>query len=205
MVLAGTSCTNETKQTENISTPQDSNNKEGNRIDRNEIFIKDHPLLKNTPFYTTTIDNIKEKCPENLNITYSEESADGHFTYYKGDGIIYITAEDGSLFSVILTNNNYEFNCGFKVGMNESEISNLGIPFNKYNKDEIGVNKKIYSYLLGFKTGPLSMFDFDKLYYYKATLCDDKVISYNGRCIGLMAFMKDGKLIAVCTDWPNAN
>ncbi len=197
-------------ETNNIPTTQDSNNKEENRIDKEDIFIKSHSLLKNTPFYTATIDNVKEKCLEKLDITYSEEKSDGYLTYYKGDGITYITTEDGSLYSIILTNNKYEFGCGLKVGLDESEISNLDISFRIYNKDEIGVDKKVNSYLLSYEIGPLSMFDFDTLYYYSATLYDENkteshVDGFTGRCMGLMAFMKGGKLIAVSTDWPNAN
>jgi len=211
MVIAGTGCTKKKAQTEigNISTPQDSYTKDENRIDKEDIFVKNHPLLENTSFYTTTIDNIKEKCPEKLDITYSEERLDGYLTYYKGDGIIYITTEDGILYSVILTNNKYEFGYGLKVGMDESEISDLDILFNIYNKDEIGVDKKVNSYLLSCEIGPLAMFDFDTLYYYSAALYDENETEnqdgFTGRCLGLMAFMKDGKLIAVFTDWPNAN
>lgn len=197
-------------ETNNIPTTQDSNNKEKNRIDKEDIFIKSHSLLKNTPFYTETIDNVKEKCLEKLDITYSEEKLNGYLTYYKGDGITYITTEDGSLYSIILTNNKYEFGCGLKVGLDENEISNLDISFRIYNKDEIGVDKKLNSYLLSYEIGPLSMFNFDTLYYYSATLYDENeteshVDVFTGRCMGIMAFMKDGKLIAVSTDWPNAN
>ena len=181
-----------------IPTPKDLSNKEENRINKEDIFIKNHPLLKNTPFYMTTIDKIKEKYPEKLDITNSEERVDGNFIYYKGDGIVYITREDGSLYSVILTNNNYEFGCGLKVGMDESDISNLGFSFKVYNSDEIGVDKKVSTYLLSCKIGPLSMFDFDTLYYYSATLDNgNEKDGFTGYCLGLMALMKDGKFIVI--------
>ncbi len=217
MVISGTGCGKETAQTktDNITISQSFDIKEEkpidkgeNRMDKEDIFVISHPLLKDVPFYTTTIDNIKEKCSEKLDITYSEERMDGYLTFYKGDGIIYITTEDGSLYSVILINNKYEFDCGLKVGMDKSEINNLDIPFNRYNKVDIGTDKKINSYLLSFEIGPLSMLDFDYLYYYSAVLYDeneDHMDDFTGRCMGLMAFMKDGKLIAVSTDWPNAN
>lgn len=210
MVTAGTGCTKKAMQTDNLPTPQDFNKKEENRIDKEDIFIESHSLLKNTLFYTATIDSVKEKCSEKLDITYSEEKLDGRLTYYKGDGIIYITTDDGWLYSVILTNDNYEFGCGLKVGMDENEINDLGIPFNIYDKNEIGVDKKISSYLLSYETGPVSMFDFDTLYYYSAALysedeTENQIDSFAGGCMAFMAFMKDGNLVAVSTDWPNAN
>lgn len=205
IAIIGTSCTKETHRSDNTPTSQVSDNQGDNRLDQKDIYIKNHPLLEKTPFYTATIDDIKENCSEVLDISYSEERIDGGFTYYKGDGITYITAEDGRLYSVILTNDDYKFGCGLKVGMDESEINNLGISFNVYNKDEIGVDKKVNSYLLSCKIGPLSMFDFDTLYYYKATLYDETGSNYNGYCLGLAALMKDGKLTAVFTDWSNAN
>ena len=210
MAMAGTGCTKEATPDDNILIQPDINGKEEKQINEKDILVKGHPLIENTPFYSTTIDDIEEKYTEKLEVSYSEEKLDGFLTYYKGDGIVYITTEDGGLYSVILTNNNYEFGCGLKTGMSESEISNLNLSFSIYDKDEIGVDKKISSYLLSYKTGPLSMFDFDSLYYYSAPLyteedSDNEMDSFAGRCIGLMVFMKDGKSIAVSTDWPNAN
>ena len=206
MVTIAVGCTKKTTwtETDNMPTPQDSIKDDENQIDKKDIFIKNHPLLKNTPFYSTTINDIKENFPEPLDVTFSEESADGHFIYYQGDGIIYITDSNGWLYSVILTKDKYEFGCGLKVGMEESKISDLDIPFHTCKKDEIGVNKKVYTFLLSFEIGPVSMFDFDTLYYYSAALQDENEPE-DGHCLGIMAFMKDGELVAVFTDWPNAN
>jgi hypothetical protein len=49
------------------------------------------------------------------------------------------------------------------------------------------------------------MLDFDTHYLYSASLYDEGETNFTGQCMGLMAFMKDKKLIAVSTDWPNAN
>ncbi len=210
MVMVGTGCTKETTQDDNILIQPDVNGNEEKQINEKDISIKGHPLLANTPFYNTTIDDIEEEYSEKLEVSYSEEKLNGFLTYYKGDGIVYITTEDGGLYSVILTNDNYEFGCGLKIGMSESEINKLNLSFSSYDKDEIGVDKKVSSYLLSYEKGPLSMFDFNSLYYYSATLnadvdSDNEMDSFSGRCIGLMVLMKDGKSIAVFTDWPNAN
>lgn len=210
IVMVGTGCTKEVIQDDNNILIQPDNGSDERRINENDILIKEHPLLENTPFYSTTIEDIEEKYSEKLAVSYSEEKLDGFLTYYKGDGIVYITTEDGGLYSVILTNDNYEFGCGLKIGMSESEINKLNLSFSSYDKDEIGVDKKVSSYLLSYEKGPLSMFDFNSLYYYSATLnadvdSDNEMDSFSGRCIGLMVLMKDGKSIAVFTDWPNAN
>ncbi|WMJ86820.1 hypothetical protein [Anaerocolumna sp. MB42-C2] len=210
IVMVGTGCTKETTKDDNNILIQPDNGSDERQINENDILIKEHPLLENTPFYSATIENIKGKYSEKLAVSYSEEKLDGFLTYYTGDGIVYITTEDGGLYSVILTNDNYEFACGLKTGMSESEINKLNLSFNIYDKDEIGVDKKVSSYLLSYKKGPLSMFDFDSIYYYSAILnaevdSDNEMDSFAGRCIGLIVFMKDGKSIAVSTDWPNAN
>lgn len=210
IIMIGTGCTKETTKDDNNILIQPDNGSDERQIYENDILIKGHPLLENTPFYNTTMEDIKEKNSEKLAVSYSEEKLDGFLTYYKGDGIVYITTEDGGLYSIILTNDNYEFACGLKTGMSESEINKLNLSFNIYDKDEIGVDKKVSSYLLSYKKGPLSMFDFDSLYYYSAILnagddTDNEMDSFAGSCIGLIVFMKDGKSIAVSTDWPNAN
>lgn len=198
LIMSGTSCSKKAALT-NDSTSSDS-------ISSDSILIKNHSLLDSTPFYHVSMEQIEETSKEEFDITFSEERSNGQFTYYTGAGIIYISINDKDIYSIILTDNTYELNCGIKVGMNEDEVSRLELPFDEYSKDKIGVDKKISSFLLSCEMGPVSMLDFDTLYQYNATLTsDDQNDSYGGSCLGLLAFVKDGKVVAVSTDWPNAN
>lgn len=198
LIMSGNSCSKKAALT-NDTTSSDS-------ISSDSILIKNHSLLDTTPFYNVSMEQIEETGKEEFDITFSEERSNGRFTYYTGNGIIYISINDKDIYSILLTDNTYELNCGIKVGMKEDEISSLELPFDEYSKDEIGVDKKISSFLLNCKIGPVSMLDFDTLYQYNATLTsDNQNDNYDGSCIGLLAFVKDGKVIAVSTDWPNAN
>ncbi len=203
VIMSGNSCSKKAAITHDSTSIESISS---DSISSDSILIKNHSLLDTNPFYTVSMEQIGETSEEEFDITFSEERSNGRFTYYTGNGIIYISINDNDIYSILLIDNTYELNYGIKVGMKEDEIRSLDLPFDEYSKDEIGVDKKISSFLLSCEIGPVAMLGFDTLYQYNATLTsDDQNDNYDGSCIGLLAFVKEGEVIAVSTDWPNAN
>lgn len=170
---------------------------------RNDLLVENHALLSSNPF--VDFSEIEEKCKETLEVSFSKERLDGRLKFHKGDGIIYVTSESNETFCIILTSDKYAFGCGLKVQMDENKIRKLNIPLAKYTKEEIVVDKLVSSYYLSCENGLLSMFDFDSFYYMQGYIDEiyaDKRIS---GCRGLIALVKDGKVVAVSTDQPTAN
>ena len=203
---------------------EDSENKKvKNELLLEDLFIPEDECLKDASFMTTNIMESILKYYPDLTPTKSEEGANGHCTYWKRDGIEYITAgheyyrteygadgseteviekyEDMDVFGLSIVSG-YSFSCGLRPGMKESELKQYFPCMKKVDKDD---DTYLISHNLRDKMGPLQTTDFDYAYYYVRGASDEEVEKYHiSRSIAysVTAFIKDGVVCKLFLDSP---
>ena len=198
---------------------EDSENKKvKNELLLEDLFIPEDECLKDASFMTTNIMESILKYYPDLTPVKSEEGANGHCTYWKRDGIEYITTgcDSTDAAGTVIKYENMEvlglsivsgcsFSCGLKSGMKESELKQYFPCMEKIDKIED-------TYLAGFimrdKMGPLQTTDFDYVYHYRRGASEEEVEKYRiSRSIAysVTAFMKDGEVCKLFIDSPTTN
>lgn len=166
-----------------------------------DIFIKRHELLSEECFWRV---DIKELHTEDLEVSKSEERANGPYLFWAGEGIIYVTNTSAGIYplGVILTNDKYSLGCGLKVGMTVEEMKDLEIPLRQYVEGEVYLGN-----IMRTTKGPLAELDYDAIYYYFGEISPEEVEEYQvdtSTCRGINVLMKDEKIAAICLDFPTA-
>jgi len=188
-----------------------------------DLFIPEDECLKDASFMTANImESILKYYPDLVPVK-SEERLNGHFNYWKRDGIEYITAgheyyrteygADGNETEVIEKYEGMEvmglsivsgcsFSCGLRLGMTESELKQYFPCMEK--RDE----KELRSMIMRDKMGPLQTTDFDCAYYYNRGASDEEVEKYHilrSIAYSVTAFIKDGVVCKLFLDSPTSN
>ena len=138
------------------------------------------------------------------------EGANGHYNYWKGEGIEYVThSSEKNLAGIVINNSDYSLANGIRVGMTELELNQTGYPFEKC-KSEIdnGIGMIIFgSGLLRDEKGPLNMTDYDYIYAYVGSASADEIKNYGidrTSCYSIVLLMKDDVIDEVILDLPTA-
>ncbi len=182
-----------------------------------DLFIPEDECLKNASFMTPDIMESVLKYYPDLKPVKSEEGEHGHFTYWKRDGIEYITwGYEGTDAAGIVTK--YEdmdvvglsivsgcsFSCGLKPGMQERELIQYFPCMKEFDKVD---DTYFRSLIMKDKMGPLQTTDYDYAYYYSRGASDEEVEKYHiSRSIAysVSAFIKDGVVCKIVLDSPTA-
>lgn len=183
-----------------------------------DLFIPEDECLKNASFMTANImENILKHYPD-LKPVKSEEGTNGHLTYWKRDGIEYITwgyestnadgtvqkDEDMDIVGLSIVSG-CSFSCGLKPGMKESDLIQYFPCMIKFDK---GDDTYFRSSIMRDKMGPLQTTDYDYAYYYSHGASDEDVEKYHiSRSIAysVSALIKDGVVCRIVLDSPTAN
>lgn len=174
-----------------------------------DILIPESSCLAATPFMASDMEHILEYDSE-LERVEGSEGANGHYIYWKGAGIEYVTYSTGNdLLGVILNHDSYSLANGIQTGMAESELLQTGYPFDKYeNAEDSGPGAVIFgSGLLRDEEGPLNTTDYDSIYAYAGTVSAEEVHAYGIRedtCYSIVLLIKDGVVNKVILDMPAA-
>lgn len=169
------------------------------------VYVTGNPILSNCLFLKVNIDDIKN-IEDDLKQHSGEELINGHFIYWKGEGIDYVTHStmDGDLYAIILTTDQYLLGCGLKVGMKEGEIASLKLPFTAYSKADYPRD----SFFLEDPGSPFQTQDYDTIYLYQFGRIPEDAVKENsiitGGRISITALVKDGIVVSVFTNIPVA-
>lgn len=170
-----------------------------------DVYVIGNPILSDCLFLKVNMDAIKN-IEANLSRCDEAEHANGHYIYWAGDGITYVSHStmDGDLYGVILTSDQFQLGCGLKAGMDEDEIVSLKPQFVRCSKSDYPMD----SLFLTDASCPLNALDYDTIYLYQfGEIPEDarKVDSIiTGGRISITALVKDGKVISVFTNIPVA-
>ena len=174
-----------------------------------DILIPEIPYLAETPFMVADIEHVLVYDSE-LEKIEGYEGANGHYNYWKGEGIEYVThSSQKNLAGIVINNSDYSLANGIRVGMTELELIQTGYPFEKC-KSEIdnGIGMIIFgSGLLRDKKGPLNMTDYDYIYAYVGSASADEIKNYGidrTSCYSIVLLMKDDVIDEVILDLPTA-
>lgn len=191
-----------------------------NEFSITELFIPEHPVLKDHFYRFIFMEEIKESCPEDYRFS-SYESPNVKINYYMTEEIGYACMSneefEDSIDAFILLSGKYSLPCGIKIGSKESEIT-------KYYPDvqiETKQEQKEYSsygtgtWRFGNKTVSLPTLDFDKIYtvdlyydlpevkeYLREHGFSESTDNYDGGQSVLHFFVKDEKIVAIATGIP---
>ena len=153
-----------------------------------------------------------------LTPTKSEEGANGHCTYWKRDGIEYITTgcdstdaagtaikyEDMNVFGLSIVSG-CSFNCGLRPGMKESELKQYFPCMKKTDKIEDDYMDRI---IMSGEMGPLQTTDFDYAYCYERWVSEEDAEKYrisSSVAYRVIAFIKDEVVCKFFLSIPQAN
>lgn len=197
---------------------EDSENKKvKNELLLEDLFIPKDECLKDASFMTANIMESILKYYPDLTPVKSEEGANGHCTYWKRDGIEYITTgcdstdaagtaikyEDMDVFGLSIVSG-CSFNCGLRPGMKESELKQYFPCMKKVDEvDNIYLNTIIRN----DKMGPIQTTNFDYMYCYIRGASDEEVEKYriSGTiAYSVVAFIKDGEVCMLFLNLPTA-
>ena len=174
-----------------------------------DILIPEIPYLAETPFMVADIEHVLVYDSE-LEKSDGYEGANGHYNYWTGEGIEYVThSSQKNLAGIVINNSDYSLANGIRVGMTELELIQTGYPFEKC-KSEIdnGIGMIIFgSGLLRDKKGPLNMTDYDYIYAYVGSASADEIKNYGidrTSCYSIVLLMKDDVIDEVILDLPTA-
>lgn len=170
-----------------------------------DAYVIGHPMLSSTLFLNVGIQDI-QNIESEMTKHEGEEMLDGHFTYWYGDAITYVTnsAMDEVLYGIILSEDQFELGCGLKVGMNEADIAGLSLPFEEVSKEDYPMD----SLFVADMSSPLQVLDYDTVYLYQfgqiPESIQNRVPALKGSRISITALVKDGTVISVFTSLPMA-
>lgn len=174
----------------------------GDEFSEEDVYVTGNPILSKCLFLKVSVDDIKD----NLKQHSGEELINGHFIYWKGEGIEYVTHStlDGDLYAIILTTEQYQLGCGLKVGMKEDEIASLKLPFTICSKEDYPRD----SFFLEDPSSPFQAQDYDTIYLYQFGRIPEEAVKENsiitGGRISITALVKDGIVVRVFTNIPVA-
>ncbi len=178
-------------------------------IEISDILIPEIPYLAETPFMVADIDHVLAYDSE-LEKNEGYEGGNGHFNYWKGDGIEYVTHSSGkNLAGIVINSSDYSLANNIRVGMTELELIQAGYPFKKCNSEvDNGIEMMILgSGLLRDEKGPLNMTHYDYIYAYVGSASADEIKNYGidgTSCYSIVLLMKDGVIDKVILDLPTA-
>lgn len=174
-----------------------------------DILIPEIPYLAETPFMVADIEHVLAYDSE-LEKIEGYEGANGHYNYWKDEGIEYVThSSEKKLAGIIINNSDYSLANGIQVGMTELELLQTGYPFEKCKSEvDSGIEMIIFgSGLLRDEKGPLNMTDYDDIYAYVGSASVDEIKNYGidrTSCYSIVLLMKDGVIDKVILDLPTA-
>lgn len=176
----------------------------------NDIFVSGKPFVEERPFMLININDIIST-GRALEKTESTEHANGHFIYWKDEGITYVTHSTGTnLVSLILNKSGLALNCGLKIGMKETEIQSLGLTFEKFVKEDLLDESKSLTFagsLMRDEKNPINTEDFDSLYVYVGSIPEEEMVEYGintTSCVSIVALIKDETISNIILDMPTA-
>lgn len=173
-----------------------------------DVFVSEDTVLSDKPFMSINIEDVQNKRGE-LEKTESTAGSNGHFIYWKADGIVYVTHSSGQeLISLFISKDEVSLNCGLKVGMTEAEISQLKMPFEKFaGKDLFDETKSIaFGSFSRYDNSPLNLEGVESVYVYVGAVPESDMIEYNmgTTCISIIAAVKEGVVTDIILDMPTA-
>lgn len=174
-----------------------------------DILIPESPYLSEVPFMAADLEHVLTYDPE-LEKVEGYDSGNGHFNYWKGIGIEYVTYfTDNDIVGMIINSSDYSLANRIRVGMTESELLQTGYPFEKYESETNSGRGAIVfgSGLLNDEIGPLNTIDYDHIYAYVGSASDDEVSYYEITgtiCYSVVLLMKDDVVDTIVLDLPTA-
>ena len=177
----------------------------GDEFSEGDVYVIGNPILSDCLFLKVNIDDIKN-IEDDLKQNSGEELINGHFIYWKGEGIDYVTHStmEGDLYAIILTTDQYQLGCGLKIGMKEDEIASLKLPYTVCSKEDYPRD----SLFLEDPSSPFQTQDYDMIYLYQFGGIPEEAVKENsiitGGRISITALVKDGIVISLFTNIPVA-
>ena len=196
----------ETESVSEISNYPDNINME---IKVSDILIPENIYLDEIPFMIVNIEHILEYNPE-LEKIEGQEGMNGHYNYWKDSGIEYVTySSEKNLIGIILYNGNYSLANGIRVGMAETELLQMGYPFEKCEDEtSSGLGAIVFgSSLLRDGKGPFKTIDYDYVYAYVGNVSENEAHDYDiseMTCYSIVLLIKDGVVNEIILDLPTA-
>lgn len=111
---------------------------------RGDISVQNHEILSKYAFQWISWKDVSSVIENDYEEWISEEGANGRMVYRTSDGVTYILpehfegAEVNQIAGVLIQDKKYQLSNGLAVGMQESEIANIDMPFQRYEKDVNG-------------------------------------------------------------------
>lgn len=175
-----------------------------------DILIPESVYFAEIPFMAVDIHDVLENSSE-LEKFSGREGANGHYNYWKGIGIEYVTYSSGgeSVIGVILSDSSYSLANGIQVGVAEEDLIKAGYPFEKYESStSVGRGTLVFeSALLRDEDSPLNTTDYDYIYAYIGTVSAEEAQDYGitaTSCYSIVLLIKDGIINKVILDLPTA-
>lgn len=175
-----------------------------------DILVAGKPLVEEKPFMLIDMDDMLST-GHTWKKTESVEHANGFFTYWEADGITCVTHSSGThLVSLLLNKSGLSLNCGLKVGMKEAEIQSLGLPFERFEKEDLldeSSSPAFASSVLRDEKNPVQTADFDSVYVYVGAIPEEEMTEYGistTSCVSIVAFLRDGTVSHIMLDMPTA-
>lgn len=208
---------NETESESNNSTElssahltEESSSAEAKAFRVNDIFVSGTPLAEDRPFMLIDMNDIAST-GHALEKTESAEHANGTFTYWEEEGITYVThSSDTHPVSLILNKSGTALNCGLKIGMKETEIQLLSLPFEKFAKEDLFDESKSVAFagsVIRDEKNPINTADFDSLYVYVGAMPEEEMAEYGihtTSCVSIVALIKNETISHIILDMPTA-
>lgn len=150
-----------------------------------DVFMENHPVLKDRLWKWTSWEEIQRLCPENYEEKISEEGANGWIIYEIGEGIMYALPQyiegkkEDQIAAVMLTSDKYKLRCGLQVGMEEKQLEEVGMPLSRYPKEIINAPEGGISLLKGMED--VGIPEYDSIY------CFDNGVMNEQEMNGLLA------------------
>lgn len=186
------------------------------KIGISDILIPESVYLAEIPFMAVDIHDVLDNSSE-LEKFSGREGANGHYNYWKGTGIEYVTYSSGGepasgvepVIGVILSDSSYSLANRIQAGMAEEDLVKAGYPFEKYESGTSAGRGDLVleSALLRDENSPLNTTDYDYIYAYIGTVSADEAQDYGitaTSCYSIVLLIKDGIINKVILDLPTA-